>query len=142
MRQFLERMCRPEWNRRILTQADFERFCLEDKILVREAAIEARGAYVAVDGLRVIFLSSRIVGVEKLIIEFHELGHAWLHVPNLKLYRGMFHRIQQQANIVSACALVPSYLLDEMSEQEICESFGYPQDLVRFRFLVRQFLGL
>src|SRR4051794_1798288 len=118
MRQFLEDRCRPEWNRRILTQEDFERFCLQDRILVRAADIEARGAYLAVDGLRVIFLSSRLAGVEKLIIEFHELGHAWLHVPNLKLYRGMFHRIQQQANIVAACALVPGYLLDEMTEQE------------------------
>ncbi|HKQ90861.1 MAG TPA: ImmA/IrrE family metallo-endopeptidase [Blastocatellia bacterium] len=123
----------PEWNVRVLTQDDFDYYCDRAGIVVREISLELPGLYICRDGHPQIFLSDELRGVERLFIAFHELAHHWLHPPGVQMFHGFGRRVEFEADVVAACALIPKTTLTHYWPSEIADLHGYTYDLVNFR---------
>lgn len=70
---------------------------------------------------------------ERLFIAFHELAHHWLHPPGIQMFHGFGRRVEFEADVVAACALIPKTVLTHYWPSEIAELHGYTYDLVNFR---------
>lgn len=67
------------WNERTMTEADFQEVCEREGIIVLQVPIFIRGFYFRHCGTPTIVISSRLHGIPRLHVAFHELGHHFLH---------------------------------------------------------------
>jgi Zn-dependent peptidase ImmA (M78 family) len=123
----------PEWNVRVLTQDDFDYYCDRAGIVIKETPLELPGLYICGDGQPQIFLSDELQGTERLFIAFHELAHHWLHPPGVQMFHGLSTRVEDEADIVAVCVLIPRTVLMHYWPGEIAELYGYPPSLVELR---------
>jgi hypothetical protein len=118
----------PDWNKRKMTSRDFEAACEHEGIAVQRFRFksETRGYCQRQDAKPVIAIDSRLRGNERLRVEFHELGHYYLHLDNPRLPR-MFdaqtHEVvggkemtpeqewaECEANMVACVAIAPGFI--------------------------------
>lgn len=79
-----------------------------------------------------ILLNQQLSGIEKQIVQWHELGHHLLHVPSGRFFNfGLCDKAEYQAHLIAAVALIPQpdlyKPLTELQEE------GYPFELLQFR---------
>jgi len=121
------------WNLHVFSELDFDSICIKEGIQAFESSMLISGAYCVYDGSPVIFIRRDLPGPEKLFIKFHELAHHWLHFPGVQFFLNTHSKIELEANIVAACALVPRTELLSRSAAEICEEYGYRPELLALR---------
>lgn len=124
------------WNTRVFTEHDFYSLCALDSVLVVTRALPLPGAYCIYRNSPVIFLHRDLAGADRLQVQFHELGHHWLHSPGLQFFLGWESKCEFEANLISACALIPEPLLRSRPPGEIAEEYGYDGELIKFRLRV------
>lgn len=116
-----------------MTQDDFDYYCDRDGIVVIEAQLEQPGVYIHSEGQPEIYIHDELRGIERLFAGFHELAHHWLHPPGIRMFSGWNKQLEDEANIVAACALIPKTVLTHYWPSEIAELYGYPHRLVDLR---------
>jgi Zn-dependent peptidase ImmA (M78 family) len=131
------------WNERVFDESDFYRLCHLDGVRVLEdAEMPLPGAYCVYDKIPVIFIARRLRGAERLRVQFHELGHHWLHYPHVQFFLNLNNRLEFEANIVAACALIPFPLLRSHDVWRLEEEYGYSKKLIAFRVMLFQQLSI
>lgn len=123
----------PGWNIRVFTDEDFHRFCEEERIAVYESEMAIPGAYCLYSESPVIFINQTLPSDRKLFINFHELTHHWLHYPGTQFFLNNHTKVENEANIVAGCALIPVTLLTVKSKSEIIDEYGCSLELVNIR---------
>lgn len=129
------------WNERRLTEQDFHRICKRFNVKAVEMPLRTNGFYYRVMGRDFIAIDSRLSGVMKLFVQFHELAHFLLHTPESGATAN-FHgvgrqtRCEREADAVALCALIPQKLLNDRMASEIAEIDGLPPDLVAERLQI------
>lgn len=132
-KHWFTRLLPAEWNRRVLTDDDFHRFCVSEGVSAFECPMQIPGAYCIYDGSPVIFINRDQPASQKLFVKFHELAHHWLHYPGVQFFLDTHTKVETEANIVAACALIPVTLLTVKSESEIIDEYGYSSELINIR---------
>jgi Zn-dependent peptidase ImmA (M78 family) len=129
------RLSRIGWNKRILTQADFDRHCSKEGVRVIDCPMKWDGLYLCNQGRPVIVLNDKLQGADRLYVQWHELAHHLLHLPQARFFlRGFQDRAEYQAHLIAACALIPRRVLLSKTEGELLEEYGYRPQIVRFRW--------
>lgn len=132
----LLRLLPEDWNARVFTEADFFGLCEQDGVRVFTAELPAAGIYCVYRATPIIFLHRDLRGPQRLHVEFHELGHHWLHAPGVQFFLNTNNKVEFEANLVAACSLIPQTLLMNCSITEIAEEYGYSEELLSFRIQV------
>lgn len=132
-KRLIEKNTPPEWNVRVLTEDDFWTYCDERNIDVRPVQLEQPGYSITDPAKPIIFIHDELRGIERLYTLYHELGHHFLHPSRIQFFCGWDQKIEFEANVIAACALVPRTLLTHHWPSEIAELYGYPNWLVTFR---------
>jgi Zn-dependent peptidase ImmA (M78 family) len=135
------------WNRRVFTEADFDRLCRRERIRVCEIPLSVGGFYMRARGRQFIYLDSRLRGVRRLRAALHELGHYYLHAgaePTSAFFYGLRPdaREEFEADAFAAVAMIPEPLLRRLLAWEIEEEYGYARDLINFRLKVLDTYGI
>ena len=141
MKQVASLLMKRGWNRRVLTNDDFEEWCERDGVMVLEEEMEYPGFYLIRNTQPVIVLNKKLTGIERQIVSWHEYGHHVLHVPTGRFFSlGNFDKSEYQAHLVASVALLPKpYLYRPITE---LQEEGYPFELLRFRGRVFDQFGL
>ena len=126
------------WGRRPLTEEDFQRLCKRFRVNVTEMPLNSGGFYYRVKGQDHIAIDSRLSGVVKLKVQFHELAHFLLHAPESGatanfLSVGQKTRVEYEADAFALCAIIPRKWLEERSVEEILGSEDIPQEMLTER---------
>lgn len=133
MRRPLAQLTRIGWNERVLTRADFDSLCQREEVLVADRVMPWRGIYVVRRGIPCIAINCALGGVERSEVEWHEMGHHLLHTPTMCFFtRGTRSKTEYEAQVISACALVPRPLMSK-TFAELQEEYGYSRELLWFR---------
>ena len=139
MRLILPKLNKYGWNHRVLTEEDFESFCEQDGVLYLEMKMKWDGIYL-VRQLPVIGVNTGIKGINRTIVKWHEMAHHWLHVPDSRFFRyGNVDKSEYEAHVVAACALIPAPMLKNLWSLQ--EEYGYPKDLIHFRYSIHSCYG-
>lgn len=98
------------------------------------------GFYYRAGGRDFIAIDSRLSGVERLKVAFHELCHFLFHAPSSGAtanFHGVGRRTRQEreADVFAVCALIPRAMLETKAAQEFIDE-GWPPDLVAERHMV------
>ncbi len=133
------------WNERVLTEADFNRLCRRFRIRVEEMPLRPGGFYYRVLGRDYIAIDSRLTGVRKLAVEFHELAHYLFHTPESGASAN-FHglgrtRKECEADAFALCAIMPLTLIKTRTPAELIDD-GFPADLVTERMAIYDRYGI
>ncbi|HEY9285913.1 MAG TPA: ImmA/IrrE family metallo-endopeptidase [Pyrinomonadaceae bacterium] len=92
-----------------------------------------RGIYMACEGIPCIAIHSSLRGAERSEVVWHEIGHHLLHTPTTCFFtRSTARKMEFEAQVVMACALVPRPLLGR-TFAELQEEYGYTRELLWFR---------
>jgi Zn-dependent peptidase ImmA (M78 family) len=143
MRKVLAKLTRWGWNRRPLTEADFFTICDAEVVRVIELPLPQRGLYLVRHGMPVIALDEGLRGTERLFIQWHELGHHFLHTPDSCHFSlSLTDKIQFQANVIASCALIPQTIIRACEFDVIAEEFEVSRDIITMRAQVWQRLKL
>jgi len=126
------------WGKRPLTDEDFQRLCKRFRVKVTEMPLNSGGFYYRVKGRDHIAIDSRLSGIAKLKVQFHELAHFLLHAPESGatanfLSVGQKTRVEYEADAFALCAVVPRQWLEERSVEEILGSEDIPQEMLTER---------
>jgi Zn-dependent peptidase ImmA (M78 family) len=140
-KQTLRSLMPPDWNKRVFSALDFDLQCEAEGIRVFDCAMPLPGASVVYDDTPVIMLNCNLRGPGRLHVAWHEYGHQKLHAPGIQFFLNNHSRIETEANIVAACALIPCSLLSSMPLWEIARDYGYSPELMRFRLKVWRIWG-
>jgi Zn-dependent peptidase ImmA (M78 family) len=109
-------------NKRQLNETDFHNLVTIENIVYTETQ-ERFSFWARIDGESHIVISDRWTGLKKLFIQFHELGHHFLHegndVDSVHFFDGGNHRQEYEAHAFATVALCPlQALLDNSFEVE------------------------
>ena len=135
------------WNRCALTEDDFHRICRKLKITAVEYPLTTNGFYYSVMGGHYIVVDSRLTGVKKLLVMFHELAHFLFHTPDHGVTAN-FHGVggktkkEAEADAFALCALVPAVWLKSRLIHHISEEEGIPHAILRDRIDVFERYGI
>ncbi|MBX3281786.1 MAG: ImmA/IrrE family metallo-endopeptidase [Acidobacteria bacterium] len=132
------RSLRVGWGKRPLTEGDFERLCRRFRVTVTEMPLNSGGFYYRVKGRDHIAIDSRLSGVAKLKVQFHELAHFLLHAPEGGatanfLRVGQKTRVEYEADAFALCAIVPRRWLEERTVEEILAAEDITPDVLTER---------
>lgn len=138
---------RTHWNKRPLTEADFDRLCRKHKIAVTEMPLKVSGFYYCVMGRHFIAIDSRLSPQKKLFVMFHEFAHYLLHAPSGSAtanYHGIGKRtrVEMEADSFALCALMPLEWVTSGRIAELAADSGYDPELVSERLAVFTAYGL
>ena len=102
----------PDWNRKELTEADVYAVCDRFDVRIVEVPLRREGFYFRLLGRDFIAVDSRLKGVQRVRVLFHELGHFLLHVPEsgpTARFHGLApgSRYEREADLVALCAVLP-----------------------------------
>lgn len=134
------------WNERPLDEPDFYRLCRRFKIKVTEMPLRVGGFYYRAGGRDFIAVNSRLSGIEKLAVLFHELAHFLFHSPDHGATAN-FHRIGRrtrkecEADVFALCAMIPRTMLAQRTASELIDD-GFSVDVVTARQAVLERYGL
>lgn len=125
----------PDWNKRVHTERDAEEFCEKRGVIVIETdLIDDLGEYLVRREKPVILLHKFIAREYRTWVFLHECGHEMFHSPlNCRFSTITRRKVELQANLVAAVALIPVELLRTKTLWEIKEEYDYPQKLVLLR---------
>lgn len=129
---------RVHWNERALTETDFYRLCKRFKVNVTEMPLRTGGFYYRVLGKDYIAIDSRLAGIQKLAVLFHELGHFLLHTPESGAtanFHGVGRRTRKEieADLFALCALIPRSWIESRMIEDLIDDEGFPPDMVEAR---------
>ncbi|MBV6496219.1 MAG: ImmA/IrrE family metallo-endopeptidase [Acidobacteria bacterium ACB1] len=132
------RSLRVGWGKRPLTDEDFQRLCKRFRVKVTEMPLNSGGFYYRVKGRDHIAIDSRLSGIAKLKVQFHELAHFLLHAPESGatanfLSVGQKTRVEYEADAFALCALIPRQWLEHRAVEEILGSEDIPQEMLTER---------
>jgi Zn-dependent peptidase ImmA (M78 family) len=131
----------PNWNKEILTEADFKSFCKDKDISVAYIKIayldqDCRGLYIKYRKQPFIVLDPDLTGADKLWVQWHEVGHYLLHESRRKFRADSFmHKLEIEANLIAAVAMIPLKIVQTASVEEIKSTYKYPTKVVLLRKL-------
>jgi Zn-dependent peptidase ImmA (M78 family) len=128
--QFLDkraRQLRIGWGKRSLTEDDFHRLCRRFKVSVIEMPLVSGGFYYRVKGRDYIAVDSRLSGIPKRKVLFHELAHFLFHAPESGatanfLNLGGKTKVENEADAFALCAVIPKAWFLERSMEEVLET--------------------
>jgi Zn-dependent peptidase ImmA (M78 family) len=138
----------PELNERPLAESDFYRICRREKIKVIEyPLVSSPGFYMVCKRRPMIAVDSRLHGVRRLYILWHELAHYFLHVPPHATGAHWFRlqldtRAEFEAEVFSVIAMIPETLLRSMLSGEIEDEYGFTREILEFRLKVLDLYGI
>ena len=132
--KLIERNAPPGWNIRVFTEEDFWFLCAQQQIQVHEVPLERLGMHLTRRDRHVIFVSDRLRGAEKQFVLWHEFGHGLLHPAGIRFFQGYDSLVEQEADAFAACAMIPRTVVQHCWPSEIADLYGYPEDLIQFRF--------
>ncbi len=100
--------------------------------------LNSGGFYYRVKGRDHIAIDSRLSGIAKLKVQFHELAHFLLHAPESGatanfLSVGQKTRVEYEADAFALCALIPRQWLEHRAVEEILGSEDIPQEMLTER---------
>lgn len=126
------RILRIGWGKRPLTDDDFQRLCRRFRVTVTEMPLNSGGFYYRVKGRDHIAIDSRLSGMAKLKVQFHELAHFLLHAPESGatanfLSVGQKTRVEFEADAFALCALIPRKWLEERTSEDILDNENVTQ---------------
>lgn len=136
-----------QWNKKALTEEDFFRLCRRHKVTVQEMPLRVSGFYYCMLGRHYIAVNSRLRHPKKLFVMFHEFAHYLIHAPDSGATAN-FHgvgkktRKEFEADAFASCALIPRPVVEKMTIQDLIETEGLPEDLVRQRIELFQLLAI
>lgn len=148
MKFILEKLSRLRigWNECVLTEADFHRLCRRFRIRVDEMPLRPGGFYYRLRGRDFIAIDSKLSGIRKLTVQFHEFGHYLLHTPESGT-SASFHRVgtrtrkEREADAFALCAVLPLALIQTRTPAELIDE-GFPADLVADRLAIHDRYGI
>jgi Zn-dependent peptidase ImmA (M78 family) len=120
---------------------DFEYVCDQENIIVIRESRKWDGVYFRRKDKDIIYIKSSLTGCFKTFVEFHELTHFWLHQPEITEMQFFnkpqvfISKAEHQASLVSACILIPTILIENLSVVELLESYPNKQ-IVDFRLQI------
>lgn len=129
----LGRLAQYGWNRRVLTSDDFDRFCEIEEVIVEERETGFPGLYRREQNRPIISISPLVLPRARPWVLWHEMGHVLLHDPACAFMYAGNQKLERQADLIAACALIPRPLLDELTIWEIHDQYRYPIELYELR---------
>lgn len=149
MKLILDKLKRklPQLNIKIHGEADFYRLCRKEAMKVYEIPLRGGilGYYSNYRGKAHIILNSKINGLKRLEVAFHELGHHYLHAPVPKSVffdsQSLSNKQEIEAQSFALLALVPVTLLEQIEQNPILLE-DYPADLIEQRIKLFQNYGV
>ena len=132
------------WNERPLDEREAERICKKFKVSVTEMPLTTRGFYYRVMGRDFIAIDSRLKGVERLMVLFHELGHFLLHTPESGATANFHHigkptRIEREADAFALCALIPKVRIESSEIEHLADEGFTPENIAERLALYREY---
>jgi Zn-dependent peptidase ImmA (M78 family) len=124
----------PGWNKRRMTSRDFEAVCQREGITVerRKLTGSVRGFYRRQFGHPFITIDSTLGGHKRIQVEFHELGHYFLHDGKSDLMRKASDEetpeqrwIEIEAETCALVALAPRFDLNLFMEVLMVRAAGH-----------------
>jgi Zn-dependent peptidase ImmA (M78 family) len=113
----------PGWNERRMTSEDFMQVCAREGITATRLRFTShvRGSFYRQNGRPFIVTDSRLRGLERIRVEFHELGHYFLHSAGFERLKRMpgdprtpeTDWAEVEAHLVSMVALAPGFDIPE-----------------------------
>jgi|SRR6185503_7676452 len=131
-----------DWNQRVLTIDDFDRLCELEDVAVEKRETGFPGLYTRRDGRPVITISPAVLPRARGWVLWHEMGHVLLHDPGCAFFYRNDRKLERQADLVAACALIPRPLLEKASLSEIREEYRYPIELCELRQMFFREMGI
>lgn len=128
-----------EWNHRVLSEDDaFAAVAGEPVRIHTDAPIRWRGEYLIYRETPTILIKKNLSSRWRLWVLWHELAHYWLHQPgHYKFHKTIVRKFDFEANFVAAIAMMPTYLVQRYSIDELIYEFNYPKE-IKF---VREFIA-
>lgn len=125
-----------------MTEADFLEVCEREGIVLLQLPFPIHGCYYRYLGIPTIVINSRLRGLHRLRVAFHELGHYFLH--DSESLRGltkkeaslMKEKHEAEAEAVAAISLIPKPLLSMSNLASIKRSKCLAQKLLKVRHKV------
>jgi Zn-dependent peptidase ImmA (M78 family) len=125
------------WTEDVLDESDFYDFCTRRGVLVIETPMKWMGLYLVRRSVPVILTNSSLKGFPKLHVQWHEAGHHILHAPGSCFFnRGTRNKIELEAYMAAACAMIPRPMVIGLSPAEIAENLRYPAQIISFRYYI------
>lgn len=125
----------PDWNQRVLTEADAIAYCKVNKLCLVDDKAENYGRIVFYKGHVFILRNPHLPPATALWVLWHEIGHFILHAPQSSRFNPLVKRkSDREANYVAAVAMMPRHLIYGRSIAQVQHDFGYPPELVRLRY--------
>ena len=126
----------PYWNQIVHREETHGQIFLQTRgiLKIETDLIEDLGEYRVRSGKPVILLHKFLTRQYRPWVFFHECGHDMFHSPlSCTFSTDMRKKIETEANIVAAVALIPVEVLRTKHAWEIQEEYGYPLKLILFR---------
>jgi len=129
-----------DWNKRPLVEADFYRLCRRFGLTVHDSPMGVEGFYYRLLGRDFIAIDSKLSGLQKLAVLFHELGHFLLHIPRsgpAVNFHAVGHptRQEREADFFALCALMPRPLIENRSQTELLHE-GFSREMIETRLAI------
>lgn len=131
IRQFL-----PEWGVLIYTEETFFESCYQANVIFKETdLIDGAGEFRSYRNQPFIFLNTFTEASYRNWVLWHEFAHFMLHDVSCAQFSDAVTRrkIERQANHVAAVCLMPTWLIDRYTMDEIRDNYGYPWKLILLR---------
>jgi len=134
------------WNVRRLGDVEFLRLCERFGITLIEVPLETSGFYYRVTEKDFIAIDSRLTGVRRSAVLFHEFAHFLLHTTDSGPAFG-FHgvgrptRKEREADVFALCAVLPRPVLRARSFEDLIDE-GYVRELIDERIAILNLFDL
>ena len=95
---------------------------------------DCRGEYTIFGKQPFILVRKELKRPDKLWVGLHEFGHHLLHYPvNHKFSKSVVKRMDREANYFAAIAMMPTWMVESMTFEEIRGEYNYPHRLILIR---------
>lgn len=125
----------PYWNLKVHGITEAEEYCERNLVgQIRTDLIADLGEYRIYKETPMILIHKFVSWQYLPWVFWHEIGHDILHFPlTCNFSKGTRKKIEKEANIIAAVALIPLWVLKTKNLYEIQEEFGYPRELILLR---------
>jgi Zn-dependent peptidase ImmA (M78 family) len=126
----------PDWNRRVLSEADAIKYCEKSAVITIETdLIDDLGEFKFYKEKPFILIHKYIAENYRGWVYWHEFAHFLLHPVGIAKFSDSRtkRKIEKEAHFVAAIALMPTFILKQKTLAEIQEEFGYPLQLIQLR---------
>ncbi|HYG10102.1 MAG TPA: ImmA/IrrE family metallo-endopeptidase [Pyrinomonadaceae bacterium] len=134
------------WNRRALSEVDFQRLRKKLGVLLVEIDhddMEWKGLYTHEFGPPTIIINARLRGLERLRVLFHELGHHIFHAPDTCFFSDdSVSKVEDEARAFSLVALIPKKMIGRMMTWSLFEDDLLPVELLKQRLKILELYGI